>query len=63
MQKVARLINENGVVHEVFDENAKPVNGLLLQSERPFSWNAGMFVWAVRQLHEKEMGYSAFTLR
>ncbi|MDP2973772.1 MAG: amylo-alpha-1,6-glucosidase [Candidatus Diapherotrites archaeon] len=58
LQKVAKLINENGVVHEVFDERGKPVNGLLLQSERPFSWNAGMFVWAVHQLHEKEMRYS-----
>jgi len=50
---VADLINENGIVHEVFDENGKPVNSIFLKSERPFAWNAGFFVRAVHELKKK----------
>lgn len=54
LRQVADLINENGIVHEVFDEKGKPVNGLFLKSERPFAWNAGFFVRAVNELKNKE---------
>jgi len=50
LKSVASLINENGIVHEVFDEEGKPVNSIFLKSERPFAWNAGFFVRAVNEV-------------
>jgi len=50
LREVAGLINENGIVHEVFGPEGKPVNGLFLKSERPFAWNAAFFIRAVHEL-------------
>ncbi len=52
LRSVAELINQNGIVHEVFDEKGKPVNGLFLKSERPFAWSAGFFVRAVNEVRK-----------
>ncbi len=54
LKGVAGLINENGTVHEVFGQNGKPIRSLFLRSESPFAWNAGFFVRAVHELHQKE---------
>ncbi len=53
LKSVASLINQNGIVHEVFDDKGKPVNGLFLKSERPFAWNAGFFIRAVNEINGK----------
>lgn len=53
LRGIALLITNNGIVHEVFDEKGKPVNGIFLKSERPFAWNAGFFVRAVHELKKK----------
>ena len=53
LRSVAEMINQNGITHEVFDENSKPVNGLFLKSERPFAWTAGFFIRAVHELQKK----------
>jgi glycogen debranching enzyme len=53
LRKVADLINENGIVHEVFNEKGKPVNSVFLKSERPFAWNAGFFVRAVNEVKKQ----------
>jgi len=51
LKSIAELINKNGTVHEVFDAKGRPIRGLFLKSESPFSWNAGMFVRAVQEVH------------
>jgi len=53
LKSVALLINQNGIAHEVFDDNGKPVNGLFLKSERPFAWTAGFFIRAVHELKKR----------
>jgi len=50
LKRVAELINENGTVQEVFDDERKPMRGLFVRSEYPFSWNAGFFVRAVHEI-------------
>lgn len=54
LKSVAGLINQNGIVHEVFDDRGKPVNGFFLKSERPFAWNAAFFVRAVHELEKNK---------
>jgi glycogen debranching enzyme len=52
LRKLAQMINENGTVHEVFDERGKPVRTLLLKSESPFAWSAGTFIRAVHEMRK-----------
>ncbi|MBN2067891.1 MAG: hypothetical protein JW744_05475 [Candidatus Diapherotrites archaeon] len=54
LKSMAELINQNGAVHEVFDDRGKPVRSIFLKSESPFSWNAGLFVRAVSELQGKQ---------
>ena len=48
LKSMARLINENGSVHEVF-LNGKPIKSWFLKSEPFFSWNSGLFLKAVKE--------------
>ncbi len=54
LKKVAELIDQECVCHEVFDFEGKPVSSLLLKSERPFAWTAGLFVRACSEILEME---------
>ncbi|MCX6798859.1 MAG: GH116 family glycosyl hydrolase [Candidatus Diapherotrites archaeon] len=44
LRKVAEMIAANGTTTEVFGSDGKPLRGLFLRSEHPFSWTAGFFL-------------------
>ncbi|PIY60488.1 hypothetical protein COY95_01510 [Candidatus Woesearchaeota archaeon CG_4_10_14_0_8_um_filter_47_5] len=47
---IARVITRWGAVYEVYNEKGAPVRSWFYQSEMPFAWSAGMFVWAHQTL-------------
>ena len=53
IRAIARTITENGTVIDVLD-NGKPFSSLLLKSEIHFSWGAGLFVKAVKELYKEK---------
>jgi glycogen debranching enzyme len=53
-KKVLKVISEkiieyNGV-YEVYEKNGEPVKRMMYQSEHPFAWSAGLYLWAARLL-------------
>jgi glycogen debranching enzyme len=49
LKKVAEKINEYNEVYEVYEPNGEPVNRIVYKSAYPFSWSAGLFVYAVNR--------------
>lgn len=45
-EKISKKIVEYNGVYEVYEKNGKPVSRLLYQSEHPFAWSAGLYLWA-----------------
>ena len=46
LDRMDRLIVRDGVVHEVYGEDGRPLKSLWYSSEAPLTWNAGVFVFA-----------------
>ncbi len=49
LKTIARLIKENGSVHEVF-LHGKPIKSVFLKSEPFYSWNSALFLKAVNEV-------------
>lgn len=45
-KKISEKIVEYNGVYEVYEKNGKPVKRLFYQSEYPFAWSAGLYLWA-----------------
>lgn len=45
-----KIVEYNGV-YEVYEKNGGPVKRLFYQSEYPFAWSAGLFLWAHKILY------------
>lgn len=46
LSRIAKKINEYDDVYEVYDKSGEPLHRALYQSEHPFAWSAGLFLWA-----------------
>ncbi|MBW2970693.1 glycoside hydrolase family 116 protein, partial [Candidatus Woesearchaeota archaeon] len=50
LKRISQHIVNQGTVHEVFEPDGTPVSRCIYRSQKPFAWNAGMFLYAVEQL-------------
>ena len=46
LDRMDHLIVRDGVVHEVYGEDGRPLKSFWYASEAPLTWNAGVFVFA-----------------
>lgn len=46
LETLSHKIVQDGGIYEVYEKNGAPVRRLLYQSEHPFAWSAGLFLWA-----------------
>jgi glycogen debranching enzyme len=53
LRGIAKLIVKEGVTHEIFDQDGKPLKTWFYTSEHPFSLEAGLFIYACDQLKKK----------
>ena len=47
---VSDWISAKNKVYEVYKPNGEPYHRLFWESESPFAWNAGIFIWVVKEL-------------
>lgn len=50
LNKISQIIVKYNGVYEVYEPNAMPVNRHIYKSEQPFSWNSGLFIYAVKKV-------------
>lgn len=50
LKNVAEKIIEFGGVYEVYEKDGRPVKRLFYESEHPFAWSVGLYLWAHRIL-------------
>lgn len=50
LKKNAMQILENHSTHEVFSEEGKPVESIMLKSEHPFAWSAAAYILAYNEI-------------
>jgi len=48
--RIAEIIVRDGTVYEIYDPRGRPVHTKFYKSDAPFSWSAGTFIWAAKQL-------------
>jgi glycogen debranching enzyme len=46
LDRISEVIERDGAVHEVFAPDGRHINGFWYNSEAPFTWSAGMVVYA-----------------
>ncbi len=54
LDKIASLIIENKGVYEVYEKTGRPVKRLIYKSEMPFAWSSGLFIYAAKEILNKE---------
>lgn len=42
-----QIVKYNGV-YEIYEKNGKPVKRMFYQSEHPFAWSAGLYLWVAK---------------
>jgi GH15 family glucan-1,4-alpha-glucosidase len=52
LQRAAKAIVRDGVVHEVYGQDGSYLSTLWYTSEAPLTWNAGMLVYAYHVVYE-----------
>ena len=52
LTKIAAQIVKDKTVVEVYDSDGKPLTTRFYRAERKFAWSAGLFIWAVHQIHK-----------
>lgn len=50
LQRMYQIICRDGIVHEVYGRNGKPLATFWYTAEAPLTWNAGMIIYAQQQL-------------
>jgi GH15 family glucan-1,4-alpha-glucosidase len=56
MDRISEVIVRDGAVHEVFAPDGRYINGFWYNSEAPFTWSAGMVVYANFVLKRRLVG-------
>jgi len=50
LQKISRIIIRDKTIYEVYNNKGHPVDTKFYDSECPFAWSAGLFIYAVNYL-------------
>jgi len=56
LARMGVAINRDGVVHEVYGRDGRPLATRWYRSEAPLTWNASMYLYAYHCLRHYEMG-------
>ena len=49
--RIARLIEKDNDVYEVYEQNGHPLKRFWYKSEKQFTWGAGFFIYAYKIIH------------
>jgi len=52
MEKIAKKIIKHKTIHEIYTPKGEPAKHPLYINESPFSWSAGVFIWACSEIYE-----------
>jgi glycogen debranching enzyme len=55
VEQIARIIDRDGTVSEVYDEKGRPLSTRLYKAEKRFAWSAGLFIWAANHVYSKNL--------
>ncbi|MFA5925432.1 MAG: amylo-alpha-1,6-glucosidase [Parcubacteria group bacterium] len=54
LENLSEIIAKNGHIHETYFPDGRPFDHALWKSAVPFAWGAGLFLWAVSLLENKD---------
>jgi len=52
MEKIAKKIIKHKTIYEIYTPKGEPAKHPLYINESPFSWSAGVFIWACSEIYE-----------
>lgn len=55
LEKISSLILKHNAVYEIYEKNGSIVRRLFYQSEQPFAWSAGLFIYAYNTIFQAEV--------